>query len=551
MTLTDAGFDLFQRLTARTFLVLDTEYTPDPDGDGDRLISIAITRIVRGKRVRDGELYREMNPGVPIDPRSTAVHGFTTEAVARKRRFNHHAPAIMAALNVPDAVLVCHTGSDIRVLRRELERLDEADTADAHPSPAVGLADLPELPIIDTSTLPRLLRYPELGNRNVVSLTTLCQLVGVRNAAAHHARGDARATADALIRLLVHAAGAFTYDSLDALLADHARGTTHAPRLPGYIRGRRQSPVVPLEHLVRHGSPLTHAGSDAELAAWLKMAADCAQLRCPDLRIEATLAATENGAQLFDPLVAMLPAVTAPGGAGTLLGAVAALITAAAPGADPPAAKPALTHSRALRWWAKTRPRVETTPPCDPSNGSRCCPDCREGHGCPRDTLYQAVTRVAVLGERGTLTMTAIKDRLFGNRPDRRIHRWSSTHPREAAYMAWMVYTFAEEHDRVLAGNDYLATAMAKNLHLLEPRLARLACQSLAENRSLTEARATAQKVLTARSTDPAYDELALWMTWHEQAAVQAARNRAPRTITHPRLARPAGRVNHNPYLPR
>jgi hypothetical protein len=37
MTLTDAGFDLFQRLTARTFLVLDTEYTPDPDGDGDRL----------------------------------------------------------------------------------------------------------------------------------------------------------------------------------------------------------------------------------------------------------------------------------------------------------------------------------------------------------------------------------------------------------------------------------------------------------------------------------------------------------------------------------
>ncbi|MGN6244085.1 MAG: hypothetical protein ACTHOD_15615 [Motilibacteraceae bacterium] len=117
--------------------------------------------------------------------------------------------------------------------------------------------------------------------------------------------------------------------------------------------------------------------------------------------------------------------------------------------------------------------------------------------------------------------------------------------------MAWMVYTFAEEHDRVLAGNDYLATAMAKNLHLLEPRLARLACQSLAENRSLTEARATAQKVLTARSTDPAYDELALWMTWHEQAAVQAARNRAPRTITHPRLARPAGRVNHNPYLPR
>lgn len=32
MTLTDAGFELFQHLTARTFLVLDTEYTRDPDG---------------------------------------------------------------------------------------------------------------------------------------------------------------------------------------------------------------------------------------------------------------------------------------------------------------------------------------------------------------------------------------------------------------------------------------------------------------------------------------------------------------------------------------
>jgi hypothetical protein len=92
---------------------------------------------------------------------------------------------------------------------------------------------------------------------------------------------------------------------------------------------------------------------------------------------------------------------------------------------------------------------------------------------------------------------------------------------------------------------------MAKDLHLLEPRLARVACQTLAESRGLAAARVLAEKVLATRSTDPAYDELALWMTWHEQAAVQAARRQAPRTITHPRLARPAGRVNHNPYLPR
>ncbi|MGZ4609959.1 MAG: 3'-5' exonuclease, partial [Actinomycetes bacterium] len=260
MTLTDAGFDLFQRLTARTFLVLDTEYTRDPDGDGDRIISVAVTPVVRGKRVRDGELYREMNPGVAIDPRSTAVHGFTDADVARKRGFRHQAPAVLAALDVPDAVLVCHTGSDIRVLRRELERLDEAKNAGAT-SVTVGLADLPLLPIIDTSTLPRLLRYPGLGNRNVVSLATLCQLVHATNTDAHHARADARATADALVKLLLHAAGTFAYDDLDTLLADHARGTTHDPKLPGYIRSRPQAPVIPADHLGRHDAPLTHAAT--------------------------------------------------------------------------------------------------------------------------------------------------------------------------------------------------------------------------------------------------------------------------------------------------
>lgn len=82
-------------------------------------------------------------------------------------------------------------------------------------------------------------------------------------------------------------------------------------------------------------------------------------------------------------------------------------------------------------------------------------------------------------------------------------------------------------------------------------RLAKVACQSIAESRSLAAAQEVATTVLASRTTDPAYDELELRMTWHEQAAVQAARAQAPRAITHPRLARPGGRVNHNPYLPR
>ena len=549
MTLTDAGFEHFEFLTSRTFLVLDTEYTRDPDGDGDRLISLAITPVVRGKRVRDGELYIEMNPGVAIDPRSTAVHGFTTEAVARKRRFGFYAPAVLAALNVPDAVLVCHTGSDVRVLRRELERLDEAKAA-GDTSVAVGLGDLPLLPIVDTSTLPRLLQLPGLGNRGVISLATLCQLAGVTNTGAHHARGDARATADALIKLLLHAAGTYAYDSLDALLGAHSRGTTHAPKLPGFVRSRPQVPVVPTEHLVRHDAPMTHAGTPDEHQAWLDLAAECVRLRCPHLRGEATLAGPDNGAALFDRFVGLLSGAVEPGSAGTLLGGVAALIRATAQGADPAAVAPALAHTRALKWWARLRARVAASPACEIS-GARSCPDCWEGNGCPRDTLYQQVTRVAVLGERGTLTMVSITDRLFGSRPERRIHKWLPTHPRETAYMAWMAVDFSTAQDRVLAANDYLTVAMGKGLHLLEPRLARAACQSIAESGGLAAAQEVAATVLAARTTDPAYDELELWMTWHEQAAVQAARAQAPRVITHPRLARPQGRVNHNPYLPR
>ena len=159
------------------------------------------------------------------------------------------------------------------------------------------------------------------------------------------------------------------------------------------------------------------------------------------------------------------------------------------------------------------------------------------------------MTWVAVLGEQGALTKKGIRDRLFGSRPDRRINRWPPTHPLESGYMVWMVYTFTAEEDRVLAANDYLTVAMDRGLHLLEPRLARVACQSIAESRGLTAAQDVAAKVLASRTTDPAYDELELWMTWHEQAAVQAARSLAPRAISHPRLARPLGRVNHNPYL--
>lgn len=544
--LTDTQFEVFERLTARPFLVLDAEYCTDPGGDAAHLISVAIMRVVRGKRVREGELYAVMNPGVPIDSETEAVHGFSDADVARKRRFGHYAPAVIAALSEEGAVLVCHTGADVRVLRRELERLDEAAaTQGLRPAPT-GLADLPELQILDTSTLPRLLRHPGTGNRTVVSLETLCAAVGVTNPSAHHARSDARATADALIALLRHAASTLAYDSIEPLLADHDRGTTHQPRLPLFIRAHQSAPALPAAHLGRHTSPMTHAGSDSQSRAWLDLAAECVRLRCPHLRSEATLAAAENGADLLGPLASLLPSSTDPGQAGTLLGAVAALIEAGSAGAQPPPTRPTLDSYGAMKWWVRLRPAVADAAPCS-SEGR--CPSCWDAVGCPRDTLFQVVARITTLGEGLELTRDLVKNRLFGNQPNRRINTWAEPHPKEAAYMTWMVASWSAHHDRDDA--RFLDAAVARNIHTAEPRLALLVCQRAAETQGYAAATHIAEEALSSATTDPAYDELRLWTVWIKHSAEQRVREQAARVITHPRLARPDGRINNNPYLPR
>lgn len=538
--LTAAQFELFERLTERTFLVLDTEYCTDPDGGLPRLISLGLTPVVRGKRIRDGELYVVMNPGVPIDEATSAVHGFTDADVARKRPFAHYAPSILRALDVEDAVLVSHTGADIGVLRRELQRLDEAGGS------SVGLDDLPDLPIVDTSTLPRLLRHPVAGTRTSVSLAALCEATGVVNRSAHNARDDARATADTLVQLLVHAAASMSYDGINPLLADHDRGTTRAPRLAIHIGGRSSAPRVPAAHLARHAAPLTHRGDDAELAAWLELATACVRLRCEHLRVEARLAAADNAHTLLPRMTALLPDATEPGQAGTLLGALAELLTGGTVRAEPPATTLVLPGKRVFFWWRALLPDLKSSVPCA---GKLRCPDCWEGNGCPRDTLYKPVANLLAHGEDPELTRKRVKNTLFGSDPSKRVNAWSRFHPAIAAHVAWVVATWAEERGKSAA--TYLDKATSLGLEEHDPHLALLVCRTLAEAGSPAAVSDVAERSLQHATTDPAYDELRAWTTWQEQAAEVAARRSTPRVITHPRRARPDGRVNHNPYLPR
>jgi hypothetical protein len=97
---------------------------------------------------------------------------------------------------------------------------------------------------------------------------------------------------------------------------------------------------------------------------------------------------------------------------------------------------------------------------------------------------------------------------------------------------------------------SYLRTAMDKKLHLREPRLALLACQKLSSQGDAAAAEGVAVTVLSKRTSDPGYEDLATWLSYHRQAAECAEGLGQPRVITHTRLARLVGKVKRNPYLP-
>jgi DNA polymerase III epsilon subunit-like protein len=540
--LSDVGQDLFDQLASRTFYVVDTEFCTH-DGE-HHLISIAIVPVIGGHRAKASEeAHFVMNPGVPIDKATSKIHGFTDADVARKRPFNHYARVILARLREPDAVFVCHNTIDAHVLRRELERLDQR-AADGESGITAGLADLPVMPVLDTQRLAHASGFPGVGKSTRVSLDTLCDLAGVpRTSKAHDAREDARATANAFIEVLRHCANMSLYWTYDALQEDGDGGTTESPRGPAHIKPRdKQRTDLPQEHIARHIYPLSDpvsAGSD-EAEEWLQMAYECAQLRCPHLRDESTVAAPANGGVLLRDLMDDLPHLTEPGQAGTLLGAASELITHG----EPPRSTLSLTS--ALRWWATTRPIVTASPPCDRSDPDTCCPSCREGGPCPRHTFYLALAELVTVGEANDLTRGRVKKLLHpGNKGP--VKAWRRHHVDVLAYALWRASSLLLSEGEDERAHDALMQAMGLNLHTIEPRLTIMACQQLVDDGDTAKAFTVADAVLAQRTTDTAYDELADWVPFTRNALYeQQPRPRKP--ITYRRLARPQT-VHSNPRL--
>ncbi len=194
------------RLADLTAVVFDTETTGLLPDQGDEIVQIAAIRIVNG-RYAAGEVFDTLvNPARPIPARSSAVHGITDAMVAA-------APPIAIAGRdfhrfAQGAVLVAHNAPfDMAFLRRH--------------EPAIGAPF--DHPVLDTVLLSAVV----FGQSAEHSLDALTHRLGITipEEARHTAIGDARATAEAFLRLIpmLDARGFSTFGQVLAEVRRHGR----------------------------------------------------------------------------------------------------------------------------------------------------------------------------------------------------------------------------------------------------------------------------------------------------------------------------------------
>lgn len=156
------------------FVAFDTETTGLHVAD--RVVELAAVRF-RGDLV-EGEWAALVDPGLPISPAATAVHGIRDQDVVGRPRAGEILPAFLGF--IVGAALVGHNAPfDVRVLALELLR--------------AGLP-LPDNPVLDTCALSRRLGLDVPDHR----LATLARAFGVVQGRGHRALEDARVARDLL-----------------------------------------------------------------------------------------------------------------------------------------------------------------------------------------------------------------------------------------------------------------------------------------------------------------------------------------------------------------
>lgn len=192
-------------LSDLAFVVFDTE-TTGLDTRRDEIVQIGAVRVFNGRVVRGESFETLVDPGRPIPRESSRIHGITDEMVAG-------APDVHAALRdfhgfARDAVLVAHNAPfDLSFLKRH-----EA---------ALGLVF--DNPVLDTV----LLSAAVFGTTEIHTLDAIADRLNVRieGATRHTAAGDARVTAEILLRLvgILETRGIRTFDDALHAMRRHSR----------------------------------------------------------------------------------------------------------------------------------------------------------------------------------------------------------------------------------------------------------------------------------------------------------------------------------------
>ncbi|MEM7565894.1 MAG: exonuclease domain-containing protein [Pseudomonadota bacterium] len=170
-------------LRALTCVAFDTETTGLAPSKGDEIVSIAGVRIVNG-RLLAGEIFNEfIDPGRPIPPASTRIHGITDAMVADAPRAEETLPRFRGF--VGDAALIAHNAAfDMAFLHRDTDRTGAAFDG----------------PVLDTL----LLAATVLGPHDALDLDALALRFGVEIAESerHTALGDAVAAGRVFLALI-------------------------------------------------------------------------------------------------------------------------------------------------------------------------------------------------------------------------------------------------------------------------------------------------------------------------------------------------------------
>jgi DNA polymerase-3 subunit epsilon len=160
------------------FTVFDTE-TTGLNPSQDEIISIGAVRIVNGRLLRQESFDRLVDPGRPVDPVSTAVHGISSEMLEGQPSIDEVLPPF--AQFAEDTVLVGHNlAFDLRFLE-----LKEAQTGVCFTQP-----------VLDTLLLSAVVHPDEEDH----SLEAMAARLGVGVVGRHTALGDAILTGEIFLK---------------------------------------------------------------------------------------------------------------------------------------------------------------------------------------------------------------------------------------------------------------------------------------------------------------------------------------------------------------